>query len=107
MPSDSTLLSSDQVLACLPEDVRRRYADAEHSCREAVTLFDFGIGRGLLLALLKDNRIDQLQFNSLFDRMTRAVPKSIIESIPPEYRANYGRGIIVPAAISTRAAQRD
>lgn len=103
---DSAILPSDDVLSSLPHDVRVRFKEAEDECLNAVTLHDFGVARGLILALLKDERISQVQFNSLFDRLARSVPANVMETTPDEYRAQYRPDVFVPAALSTRRTRK-
>lgn len=103
MPRSTTLSPSESVLSSLSTKVRARVREAEKYCREATTLYDFGIARGLLLALKKDGQLSKKQFNSLFDRLHSLVPPSIIDSIPMHLRAEYRPGVIVPASASTLA----
>jgi hypothetical protein len=105
MTNNTKLLPSDDVLASLPPDVRARFNEAEEECRHAVTIHDFGVARGRLLALLKDGRITQVQFNSLLDRLARSVPPNVMDTVPQEYRAQYSAEVFVPAALSTRRSR--
>jgi hypothetical protein len=57
---------SDAELANLDTTVRDRFFEAERYGRDAVTLFDFGVARGLLLALKKDGRIDASQLDRMY-----------------------------------------
>jgi hypothetical protein len=106
MKNDSEILSSDEVLSSLPQDVQTRFKEAEEECLNAVTIHDFGLARGLLLGLLKDKRIVQVEYNSLFDRLARSVPRYVMETIPDQYRAQYSADVFVPASLSTRRARR-
>lgn len=56
MQRESNMLN-DAELASLPSDVQDRFAEAEDAARQAVTLFDFGVARGLLLGMKRDGRI--------------------------------------------------
>jgi hypothetical protein len=93
---------SDAELAALPDRPRECYRDAAERCRNAVTLFDPGIARGLLLSLLKEGCITDSTFDRMFKRAYSQVPPEVRRTVPAELTSNLGRGIVVPASPSAR-----
>lgn len=106
MPLETNMLTDTELVA-LPYNVQTRYREAEASARGAVTLFDFGVARGLLLGLKHDGRIDASTLDRMFKRTWSVVPASVLDTLPREHAANLGRGIIVPAAAGTRRTRAD
>jgi hypothetical protein len=80
--------------------------DAERRARTAVSLFDVGIARGLLLGLLKEGAITTSQYDAMFKRIySKMTPKlqAIVDGIP---KSRLAAGVVVPAAPRTRRARR-
>lgn len=76
--------------------------DAERRARTAVSLFDIGIARGLLLALVKDGSISESQYDRMIKRVFEKVKPALQESIEQIPKARLTKRLIVPAAPRTR-----
>lgn len=76
--------------------------DAERRARTAVSLFDVGIARGLLLALVKEGSITESQYDRMFKRVFEKVKPALQENIERIPKAKLAKGLIVPAAPRTR-----
>ena len=105
MASDDNMISSNE-LQQLSSDVRERFEAALDEAKNAVSLFDFGVAKGLVSGLEKDGKIDRSISDRMYKRLWSELPDSVREAIheavPPEHTSSLGRGITVPAALSTR-----
>jgi|GEM_PF-6868647 len=79
--------------------------DAERRARTAVSLFDVGIARGLLLALVKEGSISESQYDRMIKRVFEKVKPTLQESIDQIPKARLTKGLVVPAAPRTRRAR--
>jgi hypothetical protein len=80
--------------------------DAERRARTAVSLFDVGIARGLLLALVKEGVITASQYDRMFKRVFAKVKRTLREEVMALPKARLGGAVVVPAAPRTRRRQR-
>jgi hypothetical protein len=95
-------LITDAELSALSEHAQAVFREAEAYARDAVTLYDLGIARGLLMALRDQENLGDSTFDRMFKRVATQVPKEVIATIPREHTADYGKGIVVPASRATR-----
>jgi hypothetical protein len=90
----------------LAPKARAYLQDAERRARTAVSLFDVGIARGLLLALFKDGVITASQYDRMFKRVfakVKAPLRAVVDELP---KAHLVGKVVVPAAPRTRRRQR-
>jgi hypothetical protein len=97
---------TDKERNALPPKARDYLKDAERRARTAVSLFDVGIARGLLLALVKDGVISAATYNSMFKRIYAKVKPHLRENVKSLPKARLTAKVVVPAAPRTRRRQR-
>lgn len=85
---------------------RRWYRRAFQTGTQAVSLYDLGIARGLLLALKTDGIINLSTLDKMFKRILDGTPKSLVRQVPMKDRAILGKGRSAPASKSTRRKRR-
>lgn len=96
---------SDDELSLLATDVANVIIEAEKLCAEAVSLFDFGCARGLLWTLYHLDKIEDSEPDRAYKQCYYRLPQRILDEIdklPPEHRSDLGKGVVVPAPLSTR-----
>ncbi len=93
---------TDDERKTLPPKAAAYLKDAERRARAAASLFDVGIARGLLLALVKEGCITESQYDRMFKRVFEKVRAAIREEVAEIPRAKLARGLVVPAAPRTR-----
>jgi len=104
--SRTTSTLTVKELAALAPKARAYLKDAERRARTAASLFDVGIARGLLLALVKEGVITTPQYDRMFKRVfakVKAPLRASIKGLPTARRAGK---IVVPAAPRTRRRRR-
>lgn len=97
-------LSSSRYPELTPP-VRQVLEEALATSRNAVSLFDVGLARGLLAALQRVGFVNRAQLDRMYKACYKELPESIlkqIDALPEKDRANLGKGIVVPAAPGTR-----
>ncbi len=100
---------SNSEIKSLPTAVRKTVRAAIAQCARAETLFDLGVARGLLLGLHKMELLNRSDLDRAFKRAHLKLKPKLgrrIRSLPSEVQAHYGKGIVVPAAKSTRAHRK-
>jgi hypothetical protein len=88
---------------------RAWYRRAYRQGAQAVTLYDLGIARGLLLALKRDGEIGKSTLDRMFKAILAAAPGHLVMQIPDEHVAHLGKRVVAPASLRTRRkrASRD
>lgn len=97
---------TDAERKALPPKALAFLRDAERRARTAVSLFDVGIARGLLLALVKDGVISESQYDAMFKRVYEKVKPKLLAEVQRIPRARLAKGLIVPAAPRTRRGRK-
>ncbi len=105
MPKVAGMLT-DAERKALPPKAREYLKDAERRARTAASLFDVGIARGLLLALVKEGVITSSTYNSMFKRIYAKVKPQLRENVKSLPKARLTAKVNVPAAPRTRRRQR-
>ncbi len=99
------MLSAKERVALAPKP-RAYLADAERRARTAVSLFDVGIAKGLLLALVKEGVITSSQYDRMFKRVFSHVKATLRASARGVPKARLTGKLVVPAAPRTRRRRR-
>ncbi len=76
--------------------------DAERRVRTAASLFDVGIARGLLLALVKEGAITESQYDRMFKRAYARIKPRLHDEVNALPAARIAANVKVPAAPRTR-----
>lgn len=105
MPRITGMLTSKEK-AALPPKARAYLQDAERRSRTAASLFDVGIARGLLLALVKEGVITNSQYDRMFRRVFAKVKPALRQEVKAVPKARLTGKVVVPAAPRTRRRQR-
>ncbi len=105
MPRIAGMLTDKERAALAPKP-RAYLADAERRARTAASLFDLGIARGLLLALVKEGVITTSAYDRMFKRIFAKVKPRLREEIRSVPKARLTGALTVPAAPRTRRRQR-
>ena len=105
MPSRTGVLTAKERAALAPKPLAY-LKDAERRARTAASLFDVGIARGLLLALVKEGVITTSQYDGLFKHIFTKVKPRLREAITELPQARLTKRLVVPAAPRTRRRQR-
>jgi len=72
--------------------------DAERRVRTAASLFDVGIARGLLLALVKEGAITESEYDRMFKRAYSRIKRRLHEEVDAIPSARIAANVKVPAA---------
>lgn len=108
MPAMEPKVITTEEFASLSAGARKVFSEAEEACRNAVSLFDFGLARGMLLALVKVECVDLKVANAMYRRCRQVLPEEVLEMIdalPPEHRSEWSRGETYPKPWSSRKGQ--
>ena len=97
---------TDAETKALPPKPLAFLKDAERRARTAVSLFDVGIARGLLLGLLKEGSISDSQYDAMFKRVYAKMKPAVQASVDALPKARLAKGVVVPAAPRTRRGRK-
>ena len=105
MPKIVGMLTNPERTALAPK-ARAYLKDAERRARTAASLFDVGIARGLLLALVKEGVVTTSQYERMFKRVFAKVKAPLRAAVLALPKARLVGRVVVPAAPRTRRRQR-
>jgi len=105
MPKIAGSLTDKERDALAPEPLAY-LKDAERRVRTAASLFDVGIARGLLLALVKKGAITESQYDRMFKRAYALIKPRLREEVDSIPSVRAAAGVLAPAAPRTRRRRR-